>query len=80
MRIIIETNGPEQVALQSEGKLMPSERGIGEKSAMDGGGPSKELLAALGEQDSGPAATKGSVTREPYIVPVSAGGSPTARH
>jgi hypothetical protein len=80
MRIIIETNGAEQVALQSEDKLKPGGRGASEKSTMDGGGPSKELLVALGEQASGPAATMGSTTREPYIVPVSAGGSPTARH
>lgn len=80
MRIIIETSGTEQVAFRSEDKLMPTGRGAAEENALDGGGPSKELLLALSEQDSGLAATKGSTAREPYIVPVSAGGSPMARH
>jgi hypothetical protein len=79
MRIVIETTGSEQLALQPEEQsAVARPRVSAPEAAMDGGAPGQDLLLTLGERASAPPARKGSAPQEPYIMPVPSGEP--ARH
>lgn len=81
MRIIIETSeSEERVLLRPEDQPMTHRAAGSEPDATDAGPPHEDLMQALNERASAPAASRAGALEEPFAMVMTGGEPSSSRH